>query len=445
MDKYPVQKKKTNALFKSINLSIWLYAFFYATGCFCQLTLSNGVIININGGSTNSASVYLTLNNPPTNPIILSGTGTSGIRMETEFSISKYNLGTATTAITIPYVSSDNEYFPLTLSPTAAGTGSGSILFSSKKAATRISGWNNANYTPSDVNNMNSTSLSNNSASVLDRFWILDVVNYTSSPAANFSFSYINAEAAANGGNTINLTNLQAQAFDKGALTWGNFAISGTNITGASTGTVSNVSVSQGLLGSVFRSWALVDNSNPLPIEMLDVTTQCTNGLLTINWTTLSETNSGYFEIEKSNDGTTFQFVNKIPAAGNSLVQKNYAYQVGNTDGGANYFKISERDRNGALGYTRIISATCSDTPQENLELYTFEDLLYLSFDALSNQNINITCYDLNGRLVYSNQIPIHEGKNVADYQLILPAGIYLFQVETKTNIYKKKLILIKP
>ena len=418
---------------------------FYSKIIFGQLLLNNGAIINLNGGVNSSSSVYLTLNTPPVNPIIMNGSGTSGIKMETEYSVTQYNLGTKTTAITIPFVSSFNEYFPLMITPVSAGVGTGSLLFSSQKAATRSTGWDNSSYMPSDVNNMNSPTVTDNSASVIDRFWIIDVKNYTSTPAVNLSFSYINAEGASNGGNTLNLSNIQAQAFDRGALTWGNFAISGTNTTGASTGTVSGVSLASGLIGTVFRSWTLVDNTNPLPIEMLYLSNNCKDGSVIINWATATEVNSSYFRIEKSIDANKFELLGKINAAGNSIIKRTYSFTDTSYESGTVYYRISEIDLNGAETFSEISNVNCDSVQQkETFDIFSFEDEIYLSLNSPSTQSVEIIAYDLSGRQVYTNTIMATKGENKYSFNLPITQGIYVFQVKTIENTYVKKLLVMR-
>jgi|GEM_PF-4209347 len=67
-----------------------------------QIVVNNNAIINVNGGTASSSSSYLVLNTSATNPIKTIGT-TGGIMMETEFSVTKYNVGPNTAAVTVPF------------------------------------------------------------------------------------------------------------------------------------------------------------------------------------------------------------------------------------------------------------------------------------------------------------------------------------------------------
>jgi len=184
-----------------------------------QLVINNGAKMVINGG-TSSTPAYVVLDNPTATPISTNG-ATNGIISESEYNILQYNLKTGTTAITVPYMSSYLESFPLTLNVTAAGSGSGNIRFSTVVPPVRATGFNNFLYRPSDVTNMyGGSTIVNNSDKTIDRFWIIDATGYTTKPAVNLTFTYIDAEHAANGGNTITELNLRAQRFNPTTDSW---------------------------------------------------------------------------------------------------------------------------------------------------------------------------------------------------------------------------------
>src|SRR5208282_5703668 len=119
-----------------------------AMTCFSQqdLVLDNTFLV-LNGG-TKSTPIYMELNNSSTSAIKPVGTG--GIISESEFNMVKWDIGTNTGNYTIPFNYNVFYPIPLTFSLTGAGTGSGSVLFSTYHCAT----WDNAAYEPSDVINM---------------------------------------------------------------------------------------------------------------------------------------------------------------------------------------------------------------------------------------------------------------------------------------------------
>ena len=424
--------------------TIFLYLFFlvvFNSESYSQLVINNGAIINLYNGSAGTP-IYFTLNNPPVNPISVTGASTSGIMMESEYNITKYNLGTSLTSVTIPYISSNSEYFPLTFTPTSNGVGAGSILFSSTKAASRITGWDNFVYKPSEVTNMKGHGAADNSAYVLDRFWIIDQINYSTSPAATIGFSYINAEGAANGSNVISLSNMQAQAFDRVSNTWGNYTPAGSNITGGSVGTVNNVNIGAGLIGNVYRSWTLADQASPLPVTLLSFNSTCTQNNMILYWTTTSEQNSSYFNIEKSTDGFFYTQVASITAKGNNTGINNYSFTDTSYKAGIVYYKLSETNVNNVTGSTELITADCNLSKEELVSVFSSAENLHIIFNSTVNQSVNIAARDACGKLVYKNTVTASAGNNEFQMTPSLASGIYLLEVTSNTRGYTKKIIL---
>jgi hypothetical protein len=417
-----------------------------------QIVINNAGIININGGSTAAASAYLVINSPAATPIKTIGT-TGGIMMETEYSITQYNIGAATTAITLPYfsVTSGSVQFPLGVTGLGGGivSSNGNIQFSSKKAPVLSTGYDNLLYLPSGVNNMNGynpppTFVADNSPNAIDRFWIIDAKGYSTSPGATFSFGYANTEGAVNGGNSATLIpNLEAMAFDQGALTWGNYGPTGANATGATTGAVSGVILNAGYMGNIFRSWTLVNKLNPLPIELLTFTGTCLNKGINLTWITASESNSNYFTIEKSFDGQNFTWLANVNAAGNSTRQINYSYYDDNTSV-TTYYKLSETDKNGSeKTYRTIVVNGCNATANENINVYSSNQNINIGVYSLSNQPVHVTVYDITGRIIYANTLSAVEGNNTYTLNPQVAKGIYMVEVQTNLTSVAKRVPLV--
>ncbi|MEO6637845.1 MAG: plastocyanin/azurin family copper-binding protein [Ginsengibacter sp.] len=63
-----------------------------------------------------------------------------------------------------------------------------------------------------------------------------------------------------------------------------------------------------------------------LPVTLSAFNISDKNGKAALAWTTLTETNVNYFSIRKSLDGSDFKEIGRIPATGNSSLQKNYSF-----------------------------------------------------------------------------------------------------------------------
>jgi len=253
----------------------------FSVAGYSQLVMTNGTTIYVDQGTVANPT-YVVLNTPPAVPIQTIGPG-NGIILESEYNILKYNLHAGTTAITVPYMTPGPalESFPLKVHAITAGIEAGSagtIQFSSTKAPARPTGWDNLSYKPSDVLNMQGPcGVPDNSAKVIDRFWVIDPLGYSTKPAVTLDFTFLNAEESVNSGNTINPANLQAEYWNSALGTPAWIVSAPPGIT-----TVNSPSPTQGTVNSVvvtpvnfFRSWTLVDNPLPLSITPSQTNVSC--------------------------------------------------------------------------------------------------------------------------------------------------------------------------
>jgi hypothetical protein len=434
-----------------LQILIWIISCCFASQA--QVVINKGGIININGGTAAANSIYLVLNKPPAaNPILMTNTvSAQGIMMETEYSITQYNLALATTAITVPYLSYTLEPFPLAVTGISAGTQTaiGNIQFSSKKATTRATGWDNATYVTSDVTNgmggyisPGNTYTVDNSMNVIDRFWIIDAQGYSTTPGASLSFSFISAEDAVNGGNTSTPAALLAMAYDRVSKTWGGYGPSGANqLPGSSV--VSGVSVGTGLLGKYYRTWTLVNQTSPLPVELLAFAGTCVSNGTKITWSTASENNSNYFTLEKSLDGQNFVWLANINAAGNSTKKENYLFNE-ESNNGTIYYRLSETDKNGVENILSILPVNaCNPDGTENIHVFSGNGMINMSVYSLSNQAVNITVYDITGRLIYKEVLSAVQGNNNYTINPTVATGIYMVEVNTNTTTLTRRVPIL--
>jgi hypothetical protein len=413
---------------------LYIILFLLSLNIFSQIHLKDGAKIRINGGTVGSP-IFVVLNSPPATPIATTSTG-NGIIMEDEYNRLQYNLGSATTAITVPYMSLAQEEIPLTLTPTTAGSGAGNIRFSAKVAATRSSGFDNLVYKPSDVTNMAALpGISNNSNKTIDRFWIIDANNYTTKPAVTLSFTYIDAEWETNGGNSITESELKAQRFNNTSINdWeGTTAFPPAGTINTSSNTVSGVTVTS---ANFYKSWTLNASSVPLPIELKEFNAVCKNDFVFINWSTISETNNDFFTLEKSHDGINYIEIAQIDGNGTSTQINTYSFQDEKSQSTV-YYRLKQTDFNGAVESFVPVALNCSSN--ENLiSIQPNPNGGQFTLHGLKENNL-IIISDLLGKIIYQAKATTEK----MEVQLNeFSFGMYNVQVIDNDQSFVKKLII---
>ena len=94
-----------------------------------------------------------------------------------------------------------------------------------------------------------------------------------------------------------------------------------------------------------------------LPVVFTKFDAHCTNSGSVITWATESESNSNYYELERSVDGNNWSSVARIKASGTTSIA--HTYQQADAFSGMALYRIKQVDLDGHFTYTSIISSNC--------------------------------------------------------------------------------------
>ncbi len=93
-----------------------------------------------------------------------------------------------------------------------------------------------------------------------------------------------------------------------------------------------------------------------LPIELLYFEASENERYNHLTWSTASETNNDYFNIEKTQDGVVFYNIATMNGAGNSNTQLNYEYDDLEITDNICYYRLKQTDYDGKFKYHDMIS-----------------------------------------------------------------------------------------
>ena len=102
-------------------------------------------------------------------------------------------------------------------------------------------------------------------------------------------------------------------------------------------------------------NWEITQGA-PLPVELLYLSGAPYNDKITITWATASEFNNDYFTIEKSIDGKIFKKIGTVNGDGTTSLLSNYTFNDLEPVSGINYYRLSQKDYNGATKSFDIIN-----------------------------------------------------------------------------------------
>lgn len=95
--------------------------------------------------------------------------------------------------------------------------------------------------------------------------------------------------------------------------------------------------------------------ASPLPVTWLYVRGSMDNGKTVLSWATASEQNTNNFIVEYSTNGTQFNAIGEVAAAGNSSSSKTYSWVHEAPGRGFLFYRIRQVDIDGQFTYSKII------------------------------------------------------------------------------------------
>ena len=187
-------------------------------------------------------------------------------------------------------------------------------------------------------------------------------------------------------------------------------------------------------------------SQNTLPVNMLSFSARNVNGDVLLNWSTSSEQNNKGFDVERSLDGKTFNFVKFVNGAGNSTVVENYAtidnkaFDINNSN--ILYYRLKQIDLNGKYVYSNIVNVLKSSMINGNsISVYPNPSAgrFNIEVEAAKDVLANIVITDSKGQELSNTNVQLFKGSNTNTINLESASnGVYFVKVimngETKVT-----------
>jgi len=150
----------------------------------------------------------------------------------------------------------------------------------------------------------------------------------------------------------------------------------------------------------------------PLPVELTAFTAQAVqNRDALLTWTTASELNSDYFDVERSLDGLAFAKINQATAQGTKQTATTYSFTdagIGAKVTGPVYYRLREVDQDGTAHYSEAKVLSFSKVINPALSLYpnpasTTTTLDLSSLPATASYQVQL--HDATGRQVLATTL----------------------------------------
>lgn len=168
-----------------------------------------------------------------------------------------------------------------------------------------------------------------------------------------------------------------------------------------------------------------------LPVKLLSFTGKPDGSHSLLSWETSQEINSDYFNIERSNDATSFIRIGTVKAAGNSSVSRQYGFTDMSPDNGVNYYRLKMVDKDGSVAYSNIVVIRFSHKPGIHVWPNPFTSKVHVAIHAENNRGISVRIIDASGKAVLVTGKTLTAGNNqfmVSGLDGLQP-GMYIMEI----------------
>ncbi len=178
-----------------------------------------------------------------------------------------------------------------------------------------------------------------------------------------------------------------------------------------------------------------------LPVSFLDFIGFPIKNKVQLQWRTTSELNNDRFEIERSPDNRTFEYIGQVKGAGIATDIKNYAFMDEKPFAKNNYYRLKQIDADGKAEYAKTVLVNMD---YSNLEIVNTvlrnENELALTLASPTNAALIVQVVDISGKNILIKEIEAVQGLStyfIPTYEL--SQGIYIIGVSDGINkIYRK-------
>lgn len=195
-----------------------------------------------------------------------------------------------------------------------------------------------------------------------------------------------------------------------------------------------------------FGQFTIASNgTSMLPVSLISFGGKRVNDIVKLNWETANEINSNRFEIERSYNGTAFEKIGEVKAAGSSKSRMGYAFDDRKADLNKNvYYRLKQVDHDGKYSYSPVVIITpgkVNNAPA--VYPNPFSSALSVGFDGAEEGTATIRITDITGKEVLSFSKHVNKGEQAlsVDGADKLNAGVYFLSVEMGGEKQITKLI----
>lgn len=175
-----------------------------------------------------------------------------------------------------------------------------------------------------------------------------------------------------------------------------------------------------------------------LPVELIDFNGKTEDAINILSWSTASELNNDYFEVQRSIDATSWNTIGTVIGHGTSNVINSYQFNDESPENGINYYQLKQVDYDKKSVHSHIIALNNTSSPEtretKNIIVYPNpaknEIWLKSDLDIDFNKTVKIQLLNYLGEKIVDTTLKENLQKiDLSEYS----SGLYFLQINHKT------------
>jgi len=189
-----------------------------------------------------------------------------------------------------------------------------------------------------------------------------------------------------------------------------------------------------GGISNGFATDSILGTPINLPITLVDFTAAALGSQVRLSWQTTSEINNDHFEVERSADARTFNWLLSVAGLGDSQLLQDYQAIDAAPLPGVNYYRLKQVDKDGRSQWSGIVSVNmnrAAGAPSVRLYPNPVSQVLYITITSTQELNSALHIYNAAGTRVISRSEPLIKGQNDLSVNVnTLAPGVYFCQFD---------------
>ncbi|RCR70132.1 hypothetical protein [Larkinella punicea] len=186
--------------------------------------------------------------------------------------------------------------------------------------------------------------------------------------------------------------------------------------------------------------------SSALPVTLSSFNVKAVNQHAVLEWTTSSEKNNAFFEVQHSTNARDFEVLGKVNGHGTTYQTQNYRFTQEYPDPSVvHYYRLRQVDTDGKYEFSFLRSLTFEGYVGIELKLSTNPVTngtikAYVDYgDENLSREANLVLVDNMGRTVGKQSILLEKGRNTVQFQGVsLHSGLYVISLQNPSLVQPK-------